>query len=150
MKAASALAVGVIACILGAFAVTGAAGAAQAAVSAKKKCPAGKVLKKGKCVKKKKKGSAGATVRSGTYACNLAPSGYGAYGVLKIVAGSRYRVNDGKLGTYGYNSATGRINFKTGDYRGFYGVLDKKTIAIHSAVSDKYLKRGDWLWSCYR
>jgi len=139
------LILGVVGSLLGVVAWSGSSVAEPNHTVLKKPCPPGKVLRKGKCVKKRRSGP---TVPAGTYACNLSPGGWGAYGVLKIVPGNRYRVNDGKPGRYVYGPRAKVLTFKTGDYVGFFGVYSKNTIEIRAAESNEYVTKGDWLWSC--
>lgn len=80
----------------------------------------------------------------GDYACFL--SGGGAGGSVQIKRDNKYTINDGKKGKYTYSKKRKIVDFKTGDYRRFFGRYDKrgKSIEIYDERS------GDYLWYCAR
>ena len=88
--------------------------------------------------------SAGAAgIPSGDYVCS---SSYGYAGTVNIKRDNKYSINDGKTGKYSFSRKHKTLNFKTGDYKGFFGSFIKadKTIEVFDS------KSGDYLWACYR
>ena len=88
--------------------------------------------------------SAGAAqIPKGDYVCS---SSYGYAGTVNIKNDNKYSVNDGKLGRYTFSRKHKTLNFKTGDYKSFFGsyVKDAKGFDVYD------LKSGDHLWACYR
>jgi hypothetical protein len=84
-----------------------------------------------------------AEIPRGDYVCSTT-SGYA--GTVNIKKKNKYSINDGKKGKYSYSKKHKTLNFKTGDYKGFFGSFIKpdKTIEIFDS------KSGDYLWSCNR
>jgi hypothetical protein len=80
----------------------------------------------------------------GDYACFL--TGGGAGGSIQIKGGNKYTINHGKKGKYTYAKKSKIVNFKTGDYKGFFGKYVKKSKGIDIFDS----KHGDYLWTCNR
>jgi hypothetical protein len=80
----------------------------------------------------------------GDYACFL--SGGGAGGSVQIKRDNKYTINGGKKGKYTYSKKRKIVDFKTGDYKPFFGKYVKrgKTIEIYDE------KSGDYLWYCAR
>ena len=84
-----------------------------------------------------------AEVPKGDYVCS---SSYGYAGTINIKADNKYSINDGKKGKYTFSRKHKTLNFKSGDYKGFFGSYVKKAKGID--IFD--MKTGDFLWSCYR
>ena len=87
--------------------------------------------------------AAAATIPKGDYVCS---GSVGYAGTVNIKADNKYSVNDGKKGKYAYSRKKKIINFKTGDYKGFFGDYSKRS----KAFDVYWTKNGDYLWSCYR
>jgi hypothetical protein len=85
-----------------------------------------------------------AEIPKGDYVCFL--SGGGAGGSIQIKRDNKYTINKGKKGKYTFSRKHKVVNFKSGDYKGFFGEYVKADAGI-----DIYdMKSGDYLWSCYR
>ena len=88
--------------------------------------------------------SAGAAeIPRGDYVCSTS---YGYAGTVNILRDNKYSVNDGRKGKYTFSRAHKTLNFKTGDYKSFFGSYIKADKGIDILDS----KTGDYLWSCYR
>jgi hypothetical protein len=84
-----------------------------------------------------------AEIPKGDYTCS---SSFGYAGTLNIKGNNKYSINDGKKGKYTFSKKHKTVQFKTGDYKTFFGGYIKKSKAV-----DIYeTKSGDFLWSCYR
>ena len=84
-----------------------------------------------------------AQIPRGDYVCSTS-FGYG--GTVNIKRDNKYSVNDGKKGKYSYSRKRKILNFKTGDYKTFFGKYSKDSKGF-----DVYeTKSGDHLWACYR
>jgi hypothetical protein len=90
-------------------------------------------------------GTAGAAqLPRGDYACFL--TGGGAGGSVQIKRDNKYTINNGKKGKYTYSKKRKIVDFKTGDYRPFFGKYVKRGKSIE--IYDE--KTGDYLWYCAR
>ena len=87
--------------------------------------------------------AAAATIPKGDYTCSTS-SGYA--GTVNVKGNNKYSVNSGKKGKYSYARKRKIINFKTGDYKGFFAKYLKKS----DGFEVYWNKNGDYLWSCYR
>jgi hypothetical protein len=87
--------------------------------------------------------AAAASIPKGDYVCS---TGSGYAGTVNIKRDNKYSVNDGKKGKYSYSRKRKIINFKTGDYKGFFGKYLKQS----DGFEVYWNKNGDYLWSCYR
>jgi hypothetical protein len=85
-----------------------------------------------------------AEIPKGDYVCFL--SGGGAGGSIQIKRDNKYTINNGKKGKYTYSKKRKIVDFKTGDYRPFFGKYVKRGKSIE--IYDE--KTGDYLWYCAR
>jgi hypothetical protein len=84
-----------------------------------------------------------AEIPKGDYVCS---NTFGYAGTVNIKRDNKYSVNDGKKAKYSYSRKRKILNFKSGDYKGFFGKYVKKSKGFD--VYDN--KSGDHLWACYR
>ena len=69
-----------------------------------------------------KKGDVGGVLPTGSYHC-VAAGGIAGTLQLNILDDSQYSGRDGKKGNYAFDAASGKINFKSGSWSGYYGKL---------------------------